>query len=136
MKGGDRYMARVVRETVTTPTTRQSSVSVDGRDTSSFHTVAYMVYFFFGLLEILLGFRLVFKLMGANPLSGFVRFVYNLTQAFIMPFEGIFRRGFTEGVETTSVFEPSTVVAMLVYALLAWGIVKFVAILVGRAHEV
>ncbi len=129
-------MAQVVRETVTTPTTRQTNVAVDNRDPSSFHTVAYLVYFFFGLLEVLLGFRLAFKLTGANPISGFVRFIYSFTQPFILPFEGIFRRGYTQGVETTSVLEPSTLVAMVVYALIAWGIVKFVAILVGRAHEV
>src|SRR4029079_18290327 len=129
-------MAQVTRQTVTTPTSRQSTVSVDGRDQSSFHAVAYLVYFFFGLLEVLLGFRLVFKLTGANPLSGFVRFMYSATQPFVFPFEGIFRKGYTQGVETTSVLEPSTLVAMVVYALIAWGIVKFVAILVGRAHEV
>jgi hypothetical protein len=129
-------MAQVVRETVITPTTKQSTVSVSGKDPSQFHTVAYLVYFFFGLLEFLLGFRLVFKLFGANPVSGFVRFIYSLTQPFVLPFEGNFRKGYTQGVETTSVLEPSTLVAMLVYGLLAWGIVKFVAILVGRAHEV
>lgn len=129
-------MAQVVRETVITPTTKQSTVSVSAKDPSQFHAVAYLVYFFFGLLEVLLGFRLIFKFSGANPISGFVRFIYSITQPFIGPFEGIFRRGYTQGIETTSVLEPSTLVAMVVYALLAWGIVKFVAILVGRAHEV
>jgi len=129
-------MAQVTRQTVTTPTTRQSTVSVNGTDTSGFHAVAYLVYFFLGLVEILMAFRLVFKLTGASPTSGFVRTIYSLTQIFILPFIGIFRKGYTKGVETTSVLEPSTLVAMVVYALLAWGIVKFVAILVGRAHEV
>ena len=58
--------------------------------------------------------------------------IYNLIGIFILPFEGIFRRGYTQGVETTSVLEPSTLTAIIVYAVLAWGIVKLVQILSGK----
>lgn len=92
----------------------------------------YLIYYFFGALEALLAFRLVLKLMGASMASGFVSFVYSLSGIFIMPFEGIFRRGFAQGVETTSVLEPATVVALIVYAILAWGIVKLVRISSGE----
>lgn len=92
----------------------------------------YITYYVFGALEILLAFRFVFKLAGASMTSGFVSFIYNLTRIFVLPFEGIFRRGFTQGVETTAVFEPATIVAMLVYGVLAWGIVKFVHISSGE----
>src|SRR5665648_1153901 len=34
-----------------------------------------IVYYILGLLEVMLGFRLVFKLLGANPGSGFVSFI-------------------------------------------------------------
>ena len=54
---------------------------------------------------------------------------------FILPFEGIFRRAFTQGVETTSVLEPATLVALLVYAVAAWGIVKFVRISSGEQQD-
>jgi len=54
--------------------------------------------------------------------------IYGLTGIFIWPFEGIFRRGFAQGVETTSVLEPATLVALIVYAILAWGIVKLIRI--------
>lgn len=95
-------------------------------------TTEYLVYFFFGVLEILLAFRLVLKLMGASLASAFVGFIYGLTGFFILPFEGIFRRGFTQGLETTSVLEPSTLVAIIVYAVLALGIVKLVRIFSGE----
>lgn len=65
-------------------------------------------------------------------ISGFVGFIYILSGIFIMPFEGIFRRGFNQGIETTSVLEPSTIVAMLVYAILTWGIIKLVRISSGE----
>ncbi|KKQ56115.1 MAG: hypothetical protein US75_C0010G0061, partial [Candidatus Woesebacteria bacterium GW2011_GWC1_38_13] len=111
------------KEAVTTETKRVASSS---------QTVEYLIYFLFGALEILLAFRLVLKLMGASLASGFVRLIYSLTGIFILPFEGIFRRGYTQGVETTSVLEPSTLVAMIVYAVLAWGIVKLVKIFSGE----
>jgi hypothetical protein len=108
--------------------TSTRSVAVKSTATSS-QTMEYLIYFIFGLLEVLLVFRLVFKLAGANPISPFVKIIYSITSIFIMPFEGIFRRGFAEGVETTSVLEPSTLVAIVVYALLAWGVVLLVRIL-------
>lgn len=91
-------------------------------------TYEYLIYYFFGFVEILLAFRLIFKLAGASTASGFVRIIYTITSIFTMPFEGIFRRGIASGMETVSVFEPATVVAILVYVLLAWGIVKLVRI--------
>lgn len=92
----------------------------------------YLVYYLFGALEILLAFRLVLKLAGASMSSGFVNMIYGITSIFVWPFEGIFRRAFTQGVETTSVLEPSTLVALAVYAITAWGIVKLVRISSGE----
>jgi len=66
--------------------------------------------------------------LGANPQSGFVRFVYNLTQVFLIPFRGIFRSLTSPGIETMAVFEPGTLMAMLVYALLAYAVVKIIGI--------
>ena len=84
---------------------------------------------------MLLAFRLVLKLMGASLASGFVGLIYGLTGIFILPFEGIFRRGVAPGLETTSVLEPSTIVAIIVYAVLAWGIVKLVRIFSGERQQ-
>lgn len=92
----------------------------------------YLAYYILGALEILLTFRLVLKLAGASLSSGFVSAIYSISGLFIMPFEGIFRRGFTKGVETTSVFEPATLVAIIVYAVLVWGIVKLIRISSGE----
>lgn len=130
-------MAEFTKETITT---QNDSVSKGATNparsvATSSQTVEYLVYFFFGVLEILLAFRLVLKLTGANISSAFVGLVYGLTGVFILPFEGIFRRGYTQGVETTSVLEPSTLVAIIVYAVLAWGIVKLVRIFSGEQQQ-
>lgn len=118
-------MTEIIKETVveTSPTKVEATRS---------QTIEYLVYFFFGALDVLLAFRLVLKFMGASISSGFVGLIYSLTGIFIVPFEGIFRRWFAQGVETTSVFEPSTLVALIVYAVLAWGIVKLIRISSGK----
>jgi len=130
-------MAEIIKETTTVQednTNRVKTIPVKSGATSS-QTVEYLVYFFFGALEILLAFRLVLKLTGASLSSAFVGLIYGLTGVFILPFEGIFRRGFTQGIETTSVLEPSTLVAIIVYAVLAWGIVKLLRILSGEKQQ-
>lgn len=92
------------------------------------HQAKRWVYYVLGILETLLAFRLLLKLLGANPGSGFVAFVYNLSQAFVAPFSGIFRSVVSPGIETPSVFEPATLVAMVVYALIAYAIVRIIEI--------
>jgi hypothetical protein len=142
-------MTEITRETVTSqsnegktvlnnPTGNESTpvmaTQVKTAATSS-QTVEYLIYFFFGLLEVLLVFRLVFKLAGASSTSAFVNFIYGLTGLFILPFEGIFRRGVSQGLETSSVLEPATLVALVVYAFISWGIVKLVQIFSGEKQQ-
>lgn len=132
-------MTEVTSETITSEgsninpvvNTTTKSATYKSEATSS-QTVEYLIYFLFGALEVLLAFRLILKLTGANVGSAFVGLIYGLTGIFTLPFEGIFRRGFAQGIETTSVLEPATIVAIAVYAVLAWGIVKLLRILSGQ----
>lgn len=96
---------------------------------NSEHSWRKIVYYILGVIEVLLAFRLVFKLLGANPASSFVAGIYALSNIFLSPFTGIFRTATARGVETQSILEPSTIVAMLVYAIIAWGIVKLIEII-------
>ena len=126
-------MTEFVKETITTKVDADNSATTPvSVNSSSSQTLEYLIYFFFGMLDILLAFRLVLKLTGASTASAFVNFIYGLTGIFVLPFEGIFRRFFTQGVETTSVFEPSTLIAIVVYAVLAWGVVMLVRIASGK----
>lgn len=96
-------------------------------------TAKKVIYYILGLLEVLLAFRLIFKLLGANPASGFVAFIYSVTRIFLAPFTAIFRTAVADGIETKAVLEPGTIIAMIVYALIAWGIVK--GIKMFTAHD-
>jgi cation transport ATPase len=82
--------------------------------------ITTITYFVLGILEVLLGLRLIFRLLGANEYNNFITFLYTLTHVFVGPFNGIFN----DQALGHSVFEVSTLIAMLIYALLAWGIVS------------
>ena len=86
------------------------------------------VNYVLGVLEVLFAFRLVFKLLGANPVSPFVSFIYATTQVFLAPFVSIFRTAVAQGVETQAILEPATIIGMIVYALVAWGIIRMIEI--------
>lgn len=103
-------------------------------DKKSF-TARRVVYYILGALEILLAFRLVFKILGANPNSGFVSLIYSITQVFLVPFTAIFRSAVTQGIEAKAVLEPGTIIAMIVYALVAWGIVKLIIIITKSQNK-
>lgn len=79
-----------------------------------------VVWYLLGLLEALLAFRFVLKLLGANPNAGFSDFIYGVTHPFVAPFLNVFRVQRIEG----NVFEWTTILAMLVYWLLAWAIIR------------
>lgn len=108
-------------------TVKQITVEATGSQ-----TIEYTIYFLFGALDIALISRLVLKVLGASTASEFVRLVYVLTGVFVAPFQGIFHRGISPGIETASILEPATIVAIVVYAVLAWGIVKLVRIFSGE----
>jgi hypothetical protein len=84
------------------------------------------VWWLAGLVDVLLGLRFVLKLFGANPIP-FVRFIYDVSWPFIVPFHGIFN---TDQVGRT-VLEPECLVAIAIYTLLAWGIVSLIQLIAG-----
>jgi hypothetical protein len=119
----------------TTTTQRNINPTVDDQgnmQATGSQTGAYIVYFVLGVIEILLAFRFVLKLAGASQSSGFVDFIYGLSGVFVLPFNGIFHTSLAQGAETTSVFEPATLVAIIVYAIVAWGIVSLIKIMSGK----
>lgn len=130
-------MTEFTKETVVTRTnaTNPAASRPINIGATGSQTIEYLIYFAFGVIEILLLFRLIFKFLGAGSQGAFVGLIYGISNIFILPFEGIFRRGFNEGIETTSVFEPSVLVALIVYAVLAWGIVGLVQIFSGERQN-
>lgn len=128
-------MAELIKETVTTQDSTQNVAPTNTDQATNYQTIEYLIYFIFGALDILLIFRLILRLTGANGYSAFVGLIYSLTGVFIMPFQGIFQQATAQGAVTTAVLEPATLVAIVVYAILAVGIVKLIRILSGKKQQ-
>jgi hypothetical protein len=94
--------------------------SYNSPSTKPLYRGTQIVWYILGLLEALLAFRFLLKLFGANPLAGFTSFIYGVTYPFAAPFLSVFRISSVEG----SVFEWTTLLAMLVYWLIALAIIQ------------
>ncbi len=90
-----------------------------------FNRVMFTILVF---LEILLGFRFMLRMIGANPESGFAVLIYGITGLFTAPFNGMIPLPTVDG----SLLEVTTLIAMAVYALIFWGILYVIRLMVER----
>jgi hypothetical protein len=83
--------------------------------------IAFLVYAWVLVVEIILTLGFVMLLLGANPSSSFVEWVYRSLDRTMRPFRGIFEpiELGTAGNDVPSVFETSVLFAMIVYAIVA-----------------
>lgn len=88
-----------------------------------------VIWFIAGLISVIIAFRFVLLLLAANQGVPFTDFVYSLSAPFVAPFVGIFG----EPAYGTSVFEVSSLLAIAVYLLIAWGVAKLLTI--TRPHQ-
>jgi hypothetical protein len=80
--------------------------------------VSRIIWFVAGVILLLLAFRFVLSLLGANTTNGFAQFIYNTSHPFVAPFFGLFNyNNIQYGI---SRFEVYTLIAMAVYAAVAW----------------
>lgn len=87
-----------------------------------------LIWLGLGLLEALIALRIGLKLIGANPDSLFASFIYGFSNLFLFPFEGLIGSPAAAGV----VLEISSLIAMGVYALLAWALERIVWVIFYR----
>jgi hypothetical protein len=89
------------------------------------------IYLLFGIIEALIGIRFLLLAFGANAAAPFVGAIYTITAPFIAPFAGIFGTPQFNG----SVIEPHSIVAIIMYALLAWVLVKIAWIMMADTRD-
>ena len=85
---------------------------------------AAVVGFIVGAVEIFIAARFLGKLFGASAQSAFVNFIYQVSGVFVAPFTGIFGDTGTK----TNTFETASLVALVVYAVIGWGLVVMIRI--------
>lgn len=101
-----------------------TQAGVNPAPVSSTDRVAQLIYVLFGLIEALVTLRVVLKLLAANPDAGFSNLIYTLSVPFVAVFQGVFPTAANRG----NVLEVSSLLALVVYPILAWGIVRLVQI--------
>jgi uncharacterized protein YggT (Ycf19 family) len=114
--GGHVHEERVVQD-----------VNLEYRET--IYKVTQFVWLLFGALETLLGIRVILMLIGANPGTPFTALVYQLSELFLWPFRNIV----ANPAFGNSVLEITTLIAMIVYPLIGWAIVRLIWVLFYRA---
>ncbi len=86
------------------------------------YRITRFIWYVFYVIEALIAFRIILKLLAANSGAGFTQFIYATSNIFIAPFQYVFGTPAVGG----SVLEISSVLAMIVYWVAAWGIVKLI----------
>jgi hypothetical protein len=77
-----------------------------------------IIWLLLGLLEAVIALRVVFKLIAVNAANPFAALLYDVSHPFVAPFASLASAPSSGGV----VLEISSVLAMIVYLLIAWGL--------------
>lgn len=86
----------------------------------STQVVWYLLY----LVEVLLIFRFFLRFTEANPNAEFTNFIYSYSYPLVSPFLNVFHIGSYNG----NIFEWPTILAMIVYWIIAYAIIKLIMI--------
>ncbi len=83
----------------------------------------FFVNFVFGLIEIIIGFRILLLMLGANPNTPVVSWIYSVSANLLYPFQNIFPspvlgKGF--------VLDMSALVGLLIYAVISYLITELI----------
>ena len=79
-----------------------------------------IVYTIGAIVAVLIVIRIIFELLAANPNAGFSNLIYTITAPLVAPFQGVFPTPQSHG----SILDLAAVLAIIVYALLTWGIAR------------
>ena len=89
-----------------------------------------VVWLLFGILMGMIALRIGLKLIGANPENLIVTMIYGFTDLFLFPFAGLVNSPTTGKI----VFELSSLFAILIYGLIAWGLGKVIWLIFYRPN--
>jgi len=125
----DRRTETVVTQKPGYASTEHVTRDVAGEQRVRTYKYSRFLWTILSIVEIFLGLRFVLKAIGANPDTGFSKFIYGATGWLIAPFKLLVGTPVIEG----SVIEVTTLIAMAVYALFFWIIVRLVRMATDRS---
>ncbi len=119
LDGGRREELRIVRD-LEGERSERIIENFGAERRATMEKISGLIWLMGGLLEALIGMRFLLKLIAANPNTPFVSLIYGLSDLFLWPFAGLTATPSANGM----VLEISSLVAMLVYAILTWAAVR------------
>ena len=117
--------AQVVRTTKVVPAIKTESPQTAFEKKKVIFRAYQVIWYILAVIEVILAFRMTLQVVGANPFSPFTSLVYSLSGPLAYPFSGILRTS----VYGSSTFEWSTIIAAIVYALLAYAVVYLIQLI-------
>jgi len=90
--------------------------------------VTQIIWLLLGLLEAAIALRVLFKLIGVNAGNPFAALLYSFTNLFVAPFASLIGAPAAGGM----VLEISSIIAMIVFLVIAWGLERIVYVLFYR----
>ena len=103
------------------------NVNLEYRET--IYKVSQFIWLLFAGLEALIGLRVILMLIGANPGNAFTAFVYQLSGLFLWPFQNLIANPTFQNMT----LEVTSIIGMIVYALLGWILVRLIWVIFYRA---
>jgi hypothetical protein len=120
-----------IRPAVSTERTESVVTDPYANRHDTMHRVCQAIYWIFGIAEATIVIRFVLRLLGADAEAGFASFIYGVSTPLIAPFAGLFAAPQMNGIA----LDLDAIVAIVVYALVSWGIVKLVWLLIGETRS-
>jgi YggT family protein len=124
----DRHEQTVITQQPGYVTTEQTVHDLAAERRMQTYQIIRLIWGVLALLEIMLGLRFLLKLIGGSGVSAFGALVYGTTDFFVAPFVGLLSY-WTAG---DMILEVTTLVAMGIYALVFWGFVRVMGMVMER----
>jgi uncharacterized protein YggT (Ycf19 family) len=120
--------ATVIHERVYEPVPAPAVVHERVYEPSPSRIVERWIVFVFGLIQLVIGLRIVLLLFAARESNDIVRFIYNVSEIFVAPFRGILR--IDEVQSGATALDVGAIVA-----LVGWFVIELIVLALVRVFR-
>jgi YggT family protein len=96
---------------------------------SAIARIVNIVYYLFGVVEVILVIRVLLHLVAANSGNAFASIIDTISYPFVMLFSTLVQNPI---LGANSVLELTTIIAMVVWAIIAWLVARFMWLVLSR----
>jgi len=96
---------------------------------SAIARIVNIVYYLFGIVELVLVIRVLLHLVAANSGNAFANIIDTISYPFVMLFTNLVQNPV---LGTSSVLELTTIIAMIVWAIIAWLVARLIWLVLSR----